>query len=203
MSATILSDLRGLKVLTINPPDSEGHFLVSHLRRIGCHVNSLWPVPDAFPDNLDVVFLSIHDDELVPIRKLLQSVREPAPTMIAIVSYENPAILQVVLESGFFAVIERPLRSFGLLANLAIARSLWCQYHRKHKDFQRYKRHALGGVKVSRAKVVLMASGMSEEEAHAELRSRAQAERVPIEAIADEIISGKLVVASKNYVSKS
>jgi two-component system, response regulator / RNA-binding antiterminator len=203
MSATILRDLRGLKVLTINPPDSEGHFLVGHLRRIGCHVNSLWPVPETFPDDVDVVFVSIHEEELVPIRRLLQSVKEPAPTMIAIVSYENPAILQIVLESVFFAVIERPLRSFGLLANLAIARNLWCQYHRKNKDFQRYKRHALGGAKVSRAKVVLMASGMSEAEAHAELRARAQTKRVPIEAIADEIVAEQSAIESKTQLSRS
>jgi two-component system, response regulator / RNA-binding antiterminator len=197
MAATILRDLRGLNVLAINPPDSEAHFLVSHLRRIGCQVNSLWPVPDALPDGVDVVFLSIHDEELPSIRRFLQAVREPAPTMIAIVSYENPAILQIVLESRFFAIIERPLRSFGLLANLAMARNLWSQHHQVTKDFQRYKRHVLGSQKVSRAKVVLMASGLTEDEAHTLLRSRAQEERLPIESIADEIISAKPTVCLK------
>lgn len=196
MSA-FLRDLRGLNVLTVNPEDSEGQFLVTHLRRIGCRVNSVWPIPDTLPPSVDVVFLSIHDEALPAVRKLLQSVKDAGPTMIAIVNYENPAILQIVLESRFFAVIERPLRAFGLLANLAIARTLWKQYQQTLKDSHRYKRRALGDQTVARAKVILMASGLDESQAHNEIRTRAQAARMPIEAFAESIVSGNAMSSEK------
>jgi AmiR/NasT family two-component response regulator len=47
----------------------------------------------------------------------------------------------------------------------------------------------------------LMASGMSEAEAHAELRARAQTKRVPIEAIADEIVAEHSAIESKTHLS--
>jgi len=42
------------------------------------------------------------------------------PTLLAVVSYEDPSTLQLVLEAGAVAVIERPIRPFGLLTNLTI-----------------------------------------------------------------------------------
>ena len=59
--------------------------------------------------------------------------RDTAPAEIGrrssvdIVGYEDPTPLQLVLEAGAVAVIERPIRPFGLLTNLTIARSLWLE----------------------------------------------------------------------------
>jgi AmiR/NasT family two-component response regulator len=105
----------------IHPPDSDGELLVDHLSRIGCMVSCLWPVPDGLPLGTDVLFLSIDDEARPETERLLKSIRRPAPTILAIVSYENPSTLQIVLESGALAVIERPLKPFGILTNLAIS----------------------------------------------------------------------------------
>ena len=190
MAGAFLHDLRGLSVLTITPPDAEGNLLNGQLRRVGCTVHSQWPVPAKLPPMVDVVFLSIHEEEIPELRHLLQSLGSPAPTMIAIVGYENPATLQVVLEHNFFAIVERPLRSFGLLANLAIARNLWLQHQSTLKELRSYKRRALGDQKVVRAKSVLMAcENLTEEQAYKAIRARAQAARLPIESIAEEILA--------------
>lgn len=184
-----LKDLRGLKVVVIAPPDKEGQLLTGQLRRFGCSVSTVWPLPENLPQLSDVVFLAINDEDMPSVIRLLNNVGASPPTMIAIVGYENPATLQVVLENNFCAIIERPIRSFGLLANLAVARNLWLQHQSTLKDLRNYKRRALGDQKVTQAKSVLMSSsGLSEEEAYRELRARAQTLRLPIESVAQSIL---------------
>lgn len=192
MSFALLRDLRDLKVLVIHPHDSEGEFLVDHLRRIGCKVNCIWPVPVSLPHNTDVVFLAIEDEARPEIKELLGSLPNPAPTILAIVSYENPSTLQVVLESDALAVIERPIKPFGLLTNLAVARNLWLQRQKLLKEARKYKRKVLGDQRLARAKAILMASrGASESEAYQEMRQQAMARRVPIDEIANLIINAE------------
>ncbi|ADY68262.1 MULTISPECIES: ANTAR domain-containing response regulator [Rhizobium/Agrobacterium group] len=192
MSFALLRDLRDLKVLVIHPRTSEGEFLVDHLRRIGCTVSCLWPVPAELPHGTDVVFLAMEDEARPEIERLLKCLPNPAPTMLAIVGYENPSTLQIVLESGALAIVERPIKPFGLLTNLAIARSLWLERQRLVKEARKYKRKVLGDQKLARAKAILMANrGTSENEAYREMREQAMARRVPIDEIANSIINAE------------
>ncbi|MFF0952068.1 ANTAR domain-containing response regulator [Rhizobium leguminosarum] len=192
MSFALLRDLRDLKVLVIHPWTSEGEFLVDHLRRIGCTVSCLWPVPTELPPGTDVVFLAMEDEARPEIERLLKSFPNPAPTMLAIVGYENPSTLQIVLESGALAIVERPIKPFGLLTNLAIARNLWLERQKLVKEARKYKRKVLGDQKLARAKAILMANrGTSENEAYREMREQAMARRVPIDEIANSIINAE------------
>lgn len=184
-----LKDLRGLAVVVIAPPDKEGQLLTGQLRRFGCTVTNTWPLPDRLPPLSDVVFLAINDEDMPAVSKLLQNVGSSPPTMIAIVGYENPATLQVVLENNFCAIVERPIRAFGLLANLVVARNLWLQHQNTVKELRNYKRRALGDQKVTRAKSILMSTRhLSEEEAYRELRAQAQSLRQPIETVAQSVL---------------
>jgi len=192
VSFALLGDLRDLKVLVIHPNNPEGVFLVDHLRRIGCMVSLLWPVPPELPPDIDAVFLAMEDEARPEIERLLKALPKPAPTILAIVGYENPSTLQIVLESGALAVVERPIKPFGLLTNLAIARNLWLQQQRLVKEARKYKRKVLGEQKLARAKAILMASrGTSENEAYQEMRRQAMARRVPIDEIANAIINSE------------
>lgn len=160
-------------------------------------VSCLWPVPAELPLGTDVLFLSIDDEARPETERLLKSIRKPAPTILAIVSYENPSTLQIVLESGALAVIERPLKPFGLLTNLAIARNLWLQHQSLSKEARKYKRKALGDQKVAKAKAILMAcNSISEPQAYQEMRNRAMVRRIPIDEIANEIISSEHLLRS-------
>ena len=136
-----------------------------------------------------MLFLSIDDEMRPETERLLKSIVRPAPTILAIVSYENPSTLQIVLESGALAVIERPLKPFGLLTNLAIARNLWLQHQDLTKQARKYKRRLLGDQRVAKAKAILMSSGkLSKSEAYHEIRSRAMASRIPVDEVATLII---------------
>jgi AmiR/NasT family two-component response regulator len=192
----ILRDLRGLRVLVIHQPDPEGVELVDHLRRIGCQVEASWPIPDA-ADSADVIVLAIDHESRAPIQRLCRSFNGSLPTMIAVVGYEDPSILQIVLDAGVHAVIERPVRPFGLLTQLTVARSLWLERQQAARQLQKVERKLAGWQNIQRAKSILMsAQGLTEEEAHQTIRRKAMSKRVPIEEMAVAIINANELLNS-------
>lgn len=191
MTIQILRDLRGLRVEVIHPPDREGILLVEHLRRIGCTVSTAWPIPDSMTATADIVLLSIDHDSREKLRRLFKgSADRITPTLIAIVEYENPSILQLVLETGVHAVIERPARPFGLLTQLAVARSLWLQQQEAIRRTRKLERKLVGIQKIQRAKSILMAShDLSEDAAYQNIRKQAMSKRISMEEMAEAIIN--------------
>lgn len=190
MSYAFLKELRNLSVVVLHPMDEEGIALTDHLRRIGCSPQLIWPVPERLPARTDILILAIEDREREDLRRFLRSIPTPGPTLLAIVSYENPATLQIVLESGAMAVLGRPIKPFGLLANLAIARNIWKQNQDLARDARRFKRKVKGDQVVLQAKTILMSQErLSEDGAHRELRARAMQRRIAIEVMAREIVA--------------
>jgi AmiR/NasT family two-component response regulator len=186
----ILRDLRGLRVQVVHPPDDERVRLVEHLRRIGCMVEIQWPVPDSWTDSADVILLAVEHDFRAAIERLLKSTDGPRPTLIAVVGYEDPSTLQLVLEAGAVAVIERPIRPFGLLTNLTIARSLWLEKREAEKRIRKLERKLAGLQRIQKAKAILMdGQGLSEAEAYESIRRQAMAKRLAMDDMAAAIIN--------------
>lgn len=156
MSTKILHDLKGLRVQVIHPPDAEGLALVEHLRRIGCSCETTWPLPDAINPAAAVVLVSIEQENRDRILRLFRPVQPSDPALLAVVSFEDPSTLQVVLECGALAVIERPIRPFGLLTNLTIARALWMERQTSNKRIRKLERKLAGNNRILKAKSILM-----------------------------------------------
>jgi two-component system, response regulator / RNA-binding antiterminator len=193
-----LRDLRGLRVQVIHPPDDEGIELVEHLRRIGCAVEAQWPIPEEFAPTADIVLLTIDNERRDDLLKLLRDQSEQKPTLLAIVGYESPSTLQLVLESGALAVIERPIRPFGLLTNLMIARSQWLERRETAKRLRKVERKLSGLQKIQKAKSILMEKqGLSEEDAYQALRQQAMGKRVTVEDMAIAIINANELLQSR------
>ena len=193
MAIQILRDLRGLRVLVVHPPDNERVRLVEHLRRIGCMVETQWPVPETWSGsstgNSDVMLLAVEHDVRADIQRLLKSTDGPRPTLIAVVGYEDPSTLQLVLEAGAVAVIERPIRPFGLLTNLTIARSIWLEKRETEKRIRKLERKLAGLQRIQKAKSILMdGQGLSEVEAYESIRRQAMAKRLSMDDMAAAII---------------
>ncbi len=198
MSIQILRDLRGLRIEIVHPPDPEGSSLVEHCQRIGCAVSAAWPVPPAFASATDIVIMAIDHDSRHSLRRLLAPGDTATPTLLAVVGYENPSILQLVLESGVHAVIERPVRPFGLLTNLALARSLWLAQQEARSRIHKLERKLLGAGKLNRAKSILMATEeLSEDAAYQRIRRQAMSRRTSMEEMADCIISANHPLKSR------
>lgn len=189
MSHAFLKELRNLSVVVVHPLDEEGARLTDHLRRIGCEPKLIWPVPEALPDRTDVLLIRIEGQDRAALRELLRSLTRPGPTILAVVSYEDPTTLQLVLESGAIAVLGRPIRPFGLLTNLAIARKVWRENRDLARDARQLKRRANGDRIMLRAKSIIMAEeGLSEDQAHAILRRQSMERRLSLEAVAREFV---------------
>jgi AmiR/NasT family two-component response regulator len=194
----VLRDLRGLRAQVIHQPDDEGVELVEHLRRIGCSVEAQWPIPDAFSPIADVVLLTIDYESRDDILRLLRGQPDQKPTLIAVVGYENPSTLQLVLESGALAVIERPIRPFGLLTNLMMARNLWTERRETAKRLRKVERKLAGIQNIQKAKSILMEKqDLSEEHAYQTLRQQAMGKRVTIEDMAVAIINANELLHSR------
>ncbi len=189
MAIQILRDLRGLRVQVVHAPDNEQISLVEHLRRIGCMVETQWPVPESWSNGFDVVLLAVEPDIRNEIQRLLKSGDGPRPTVIAIVGYEDPSTLQLVIESGAVGVIERPIRPFGLLTNLTIARSLWIERREADKQIRKLQRKLSGIQRIQKAKTILMdGQGLNEGEAYESIRRQAMAKRMSMDDMASAII---------------
>lgn len=198
MAIRVLRDLRGLRVQVIHQPDDEGIELVEHLRRIGCTVEAQWPIPDGFSPTADVVLLTIDYEGRDDLSRLLRGQPEQRPTLIAIVGYENPSTLQLVLEFGALAVIERPIRPFGLLTNLMMARNLWSERRETVKRLRKVERKLAGIQNIQKAKSILMErQEISEESAYQTLRQQAMAKRITVEEMAIAIINANELLQSR------
>ncbi|MBP0583454.1 ANTAR domain-containing response regulator [Labrys portucalensis] len=190
MTAHLLKDLKGLRVQVIHPPDAQGVALVEHLRRIGCSCETTWPLPQAVSATAVVVLVSIEQENRDKILRLFRPVEPSDPAVLAVVSFEDPSTLQVVLECGALAVIERPIRPFGLLTNLIIARSLWMERQSAAKRIRKLERKLAGNNRILRAKTILMETqGLSEPEAYESIRKQAMGKRVAMDDVATAIIN--------------
>lgn len=189
MSVQLLRDLKSLKIQVIHAPDSEGLTIVEHLGRIGCQNETTWPLPDELAPDADVVLMSIEQENREQILKLCRQTKDVPPTILAVASYEDPGTLQIILECEALSVIERPVRLFGLLTNLTIARSLWTERHKLRKKVRKLERRLDGNHMISRAKNILWETqNLDENAAHESIRKQAMAKRQSMADISGEIV---------------
>ncbi|WAI86260.1 MULTISPECIES: ANTAR domain-containing response regulator [Achromobacter] len=189
-SSTALRELNGLRVMVLLPQDAESRLLMSHLKRIGCVPTQQWPLPERLGADADVVVLPIEEDQREAIQQLADSLTELSPPLVGIVEYENPATLQLVLQSGCTGVIERPIRPFGLLTQLLLARTAWRQQAATLAHVRKLEGRYAAASKVATAKTLLIArEGITEHEAHRRIQSRAMATRSSLEDVAQILIN--------------
>ncbi|ROL70128.1 response regulator receiver protein [Pseudomonas chlororaphis] len=190
---SLLRELKGLRVLVIHPEDAEARVVLSQLQRIGCIVEQCWPVPTCLPAAFDAVLLAVELNQRANTQALVESLDEQAPPIIAVVGYENPSMLQLVLETQPAAVIERPLRPFGLLTQLLMARAAWRARIDMLAQIRKLQTRQPAVSKISMAKALLMARyRIAESEAHRRIQRDAMARRISMEAIAQGIIDAGL-----------
>ena len=186
---SLLRELKGLRVLVIHPQDGEAHIVLDHLQRIGCRVEQCWPVPTHLPEGVDVVLLAVELSQRASTQALVESLSEQAPPIIAVVGYENPSMLQLVLETQPAAVIERPLRPFGLLTQLLMARAAWRARIDMLAELRKLQSRQPAVSKIAMAKALLMARyRLGENDAHRRLQREAMASRSSMEVVAQRII---------------
>ncbi|WP_348770365.1 ANTAR domain-containing protein [Hydrogenophaga sp. PAMC20947] len=189
----LVKELRSLKVGIIHPDDDDGRLLAQQLQRIGCQAQAFWPPPAALPEGIDVLFLAVQPESTTTGFEWLKG--DDAPTIIAIVTYENPTIVEMVLRIGAQAVLPSPIRSFGLLSALVVARGLHGDRKNLRRRAQKLEAKLLGVRQVADAKSILARTRqITEAAAYNLIRERAMSKRVSTEDIAAAIVNANEIL---------
>lgn len=186
-----ISDLRGTRVLVLLPPGREAEGLMTHLIRIGCLPRLDWPIPTKLPDDIDVAIVTVDSDARADVRVLISSLTDLSPPIIVLVGYEDPSTLQLVLELRAAAVIERPVKPFGLLTNLMISRDIW---KRRRKNLERIaaaeqRQAALSVVDIAKT-LLCKVRDIEMARTHRYLQKAAMDGRISLETAAERVIAG-------------
>ena len=189
-----LKELRELKIAVIHPDDADGMQLTQQLQRIGCQVQAFWPPVQVLPAGIDIAFMAVRPD-IIGLR-FEWTQREDAPTVIAVVTYENPTIVDAVLALGAHAVLPSPVRSFGLLTALVLARETHKENRSLTRRLRKVEAKLLGARHLADAKAVMMKTHViSETQAYDLIREQAMNKRTTVEEIAAMIVHASEVLS--------
>ncbi len=194
-NSEFLRDLRSLRVAAFHPPDEDGAELMLQLHRIGCQAHAFWPPRPTLPEGTDVVFVAVRPNVTIPDWSTDTDIG--GPTVIAIVTYENPTVVDAVLKLGVQGLIASPIRPFGLLSALVVARQLNHNHRQLNRQVRRLEVKLSGVKQVAEAKAILMrARRISEEAAYEIIREQAMSKRTTIEQVSGAIVSANDVLFS-------
>lgn len=190
----LIRDLRDQTVLLVHPRDRSADDLLQQVNRIGCSFDHMWPIPKALPDKFDIVFVDVTDQSDSALKAFLGK-REKPVTLIAMVGYENPSVLDVILDIGAHSVLMKPVRAAGVLSSMLIARRFQSEQNRYEKDLQKLREKLENIQKVNDAKLILMRHrGITEREAYDLIRKQAMVKRTTTTEIAQSIINAESIL---------
>jgi len=196
----LIEELRGARVLVVHPRDTEGDALLDQLKRIGCNVRGIWPPPVELPNDIDTVFHLVETSETPAF---VASASDDGPTFVAIVDYENPTVLRRLLDSNAHGVINKPIRPFGILSSLVLARSLRGYTRRLEGKVQKLEETLKARRDVDKAvKILVTLKKIGEAEAYELIRAQATQKRLSMAQIATTIIGAQDVMAGLGLIDE-
>jgi len=143
----------------------------------------------------DVIVLSVAPETLSANAPWL--LRPGVPPIIPVIVYENPIIVEALLQLNAFAVIPSPVKAFGLLAALSVTLSQSGKARDREKHVKRLEGRLAVTRTVQKAKSILMETrGLSETDAYNALRDQAMAKRETVEKIAEALINAHELYAT-------
>jgi AmiR/NasT family two-component response regulator len=184
----VIEDLRGARMLVVHPRDAECDALILQLQRIGCAVRQVWPPPVTLPSDVDTVFHLVESADT----PAFAATPEDGPTLIAIVEYENPTMLKRLLDSNAHGVVNKPIRSFGILSAIVLARSLHRYAQRLNVKVRKLEDTLKARRDVDKAvKILVSLKKISETDAYELIRNQATQKRLSMAQIATTIIGAQ------------
>lgn len=191
----LIQDLRNLHVMVALPREQSADELIQQVNRIGCQVEHCWPLPNTLLEKFDLVFLDVTDQNAERLNKFINSSKS-SQTIVAVLGYENPSVLELVLEIKAHSVLNKPVRASGVMTSMLLAQKI--QYERlQHGKALKALKDKLDNVqKVNDAKFILMRHrGVNEREAYDLIRKQAMAKRATTADIAQAIINAESILS--------
>src|SRR5258707_13585380 len=149
--------------------------------------------PAEMPRDVDTVF---HYVEASETPAFPASAPDDGPTFVAIVDYENPTVLKRLVDSNAHGVVNKPIRSFGILSTMVLARSLHGYTRRLDSKVAKLEETLKARRDVDKAVKILVAlKGIGEAEAYELIRQQATQKRLSMAHIATTIIGAQEVLS--------
>ena len=190
MALIRLKDLSGLTVAVAHPPDANGQTILNQLERMRCQTHLIWPLSTPWPGHVNVFFAGVFFDSHEEMKALLRKATKPAPVVIGVIDYENPAMLQLVMDLGAVAVTSKPVRSFGIMTNMVLAQASAKKQDELRCRIAKLEKKLAGQKHIAKAKLILIEMhGMTEADAYETIRKQAMTKRISIEDMAQAIIN--------------
>lgn len=191
-----IQDLRDLHALVVHPRDRSADELMQQINRIGCNFDHMWPVPKTLPEKFDLVFVDVTDQNAQRLKSFIGS-SPKSPSVVAIIGYENPSVLDLIFEIGAHSVLMKPVRAAGVLSSMLMARRFQQEQLRFEKDLTKLREKLDNVQKVNDAKFILMRHrGITERQAYDLIRKQAMAKRATTTEIAQSIINAESILSN-------
>ncbi|GGO54051.1 Two-component response regulator, AmiR/NasT family, consists of REC and RNA-binding antiterminator (ANTAR) domains [Roseovarius pacificus] len=191
-----IQDLRDLHALVVHPRDRSADELMQQVNRIGCNFDHMWPVPKTLPEKFDLVFVDVTDQNAQRLKSFIGS-SPKSPSVVAIIGYENPSVLDLIFEIGAHSVLMKPVRAAGVLSSMLMARRFQQEQLHFEKDLTKLREKLDNVQKVNDAKFILMRHrGITERQAYDLIRKQAMAKRATTTEIAQSIINAESILSN-------
>jgi len=107
-------------------------------------------------------------------------------------------MLQLMLDIDVLAVISKPVRPFGILTNLVVARNAALVRRDLADRIVKLELRLSGMKKIAKAKSILMEiQAISEQDAYRTIRAQAMSKRISIEEMSVAIINANSLLSSR------
>lgn len=191
----LIQDLRNLHVMVALPREQSADELIQQVNRIGCQVEHCWPLPNTLLEKFDLVFLDVTDQNAERLNKFINSSKS-SQTIVAVLGYENPSVLELVLEIKAHSVLNKPVRASGVMTSMLLAQKIQSERLQHGKALKALKDKLDNVQKVNDAKFILMRHrGVNEREAYDLIRKQAMAKRATTADIAQAIINAESILS--------
>lgn len=190
----LIRNFRSIRIAVFAPPSSESDDFLLHLQRMGSKASLQWPPPAQMPQDVDVVFLAVRPSIEEDI-EFNWDVEDPPAALIAVVDYENPLIVEAVLNLNVQATIGMPFRPFGLMINVLLSMAKFKREQKLVGSNQRLKAKLTTLNDTERAKsIVSQKYAVDGDTAYNFIRKHAMNKRTSVETIVQEIIAANAVL---------
>lgn len=182
----LFDDLRHLRVAVIHPPGEDRDILIDQIKRIGCKVKWIWPFTPAPPKDVDVIFFLVDRGHS---GSMDWCSTETEAVLVALIEYENPTVLNALLETNAHGVIAKPFRALGILSTLVLARSSSGYEKRLHSKVKKLEDTLRSRREIEKAVGILIdRKRISAQEAYEIMRRQATSQRIPVVQVAMSLI---------------
>ncbi len=191
-------NLRGKRAVVFHPDDSDSNELLRHLSRIGLDVEHLWDNTTSGIRKADFIFAPLSRQTAYDVVVSAPFITE-STVCVLIIESESPTVLREIVL--WDAIITKPFRPFGLLAQLVYASRRKQMLKDREKRTRVLKRKLDGFRQVESAKEFLMENyGLSGRTAFSVLRQDAMSKRKTIEEAAREVNKASGILESIDVI---